>query len=81
MSLLEANATLWFEDWACLMRDFASTAKPEPAGERGSPQEVVSAPTLPIADTAEALNTPTDFAYEVSTSGGPRESRTVVYPL
>lgn len=56
-----------------------STANPEPAFTVGPKPLREQQPMPQIGELVEPLNTPTDFGYEVSTSGGPRESRTDVY--
>lgn len=60
-------------------RRSASTAKPEPAFTVGPKPLYEQQPMPQIGELVEASSTPTNFGYEVSTSGGPRESRTVVY--
>ena len=62
-------------------RRSVSTEKPEPAFTVGPKPLYEQQPMPQIGELVEPLNTPTDCGYEVSTSGGPRESRTVVYRL
>lgn len=90
MSPIEARAKakadgIAWRDWCRKKRGLtplsASTEKPEPAFTVGPKPLYEQQPMPQIGELVEALNTPTDCGYEVSTSGGPRESRTVVYRL